>query len=49
MIYDTMQYVFKMDVVDLGPLSLKEAVVETDEGLHAGQDYGKALGLKFGA
>jgi flavodoxin len=49
MIYDTMQYVFKMDVVDLGPLSLKEAIVETDEGLRAGQDYGKALGQKFGS
>jgi flavorubredoxin len=49
MIYDTMQYVFKMDVVDLGPLSLKEAVVDTDEGMRAGQDYGKALGQKFGS
>lgn len=49
MIYDTMKYVFKMDVVDLGPLSLKEAVVETGEGLRAGQDYGKALGQKFGS
>jgi flavodoxin len=49
MIYDTMQYVFKMDVVDLGPLSLKEAVVDTDEGMRGGQDYGKALGQKFGS
>ena len=49
MIYDTMQYVFKMDMVDLGPLDLKEATIETQEGLRACQDYGKAVGKKLGA
>jgi flavodoxin len=48
MIFDTMQYVFKMDTVDLGALNLKEAVVETAEGMRACQDYGKAVGQKFG-
>ncbi len=47
MIYDTMQYVFKMDTVDLGALNLKEAVVETAEGMRACQDYGKAVAQKF--
>ena len=47
MIFDTMQFVFKMDMVDLGALSLKEAVVGTEEGLRAGQGYGKAVGEKF--
>jgi flavodoxin len=47
MLFDTMLYVFKMDTVDLGPLSLKEAVVGTQEGTKACQDYGKALGAKF--
>ena len=47
MIYDTMQYVFKMDMVDLGPLDLKEATIETQEGLRACQDYGKAVGKKL--
>ena len=47
MIFDTMQFVFKMDMVDLGALSLKEAVVGTKDGLRAGQDYGKAVGQKF--
>ena len=47
MVYDTMQHVFKMDVVDLGPLSLKEAILETREGMRACQDYGKAIGEKF--
>ena len=49
MIFDTMNYVFKMDMVDIGALSLKDAVLETDEGLKACQDYGKAVGQKFGS
>jgi flavodoxin len=47
MIYDTMLYVFKMDMVDLGALDLKEHLLETDEGILACQDYGKAIGQKF--
>jgi flavorubredoxin len=47
MIYDTMLHVFKMDMVDLGALDLKEQVLETDEGLRACQQYGKAIGEKF--
>ncbi len=47
MIFDTMQHVFKMDTVELGPLSITEAMLETDEGLKACQDYGKAVGEKF--
>lgn len=47
MIYDTMLHVFKMDMVDLGALDLKEQILETDEGLRACQHYGKAIGQKF--
>jgi len=47
MIYDTMLYVFKMDMVDLGALDLKEQALETDDGTRACQDYGKAIGQKF--
>ncbi len=47
MIYDTMLHVFKMDMVDLGALDLKEQVIETDEGLRACQDYGKAVSQKL--
>ncbi len=47
MIYDTMQHVFKMDVTELGPLNLTEAMMETDEGTKACQQYGKALAEKF--
>ena len=47
MIFDTMQYVFKMDMVDLGALNLKEHVIDTQEGIKACQDYGKAIGAKL--
>ncbi|MDA8404116.1 MAG: flavodoxin domain-containing protein [Desulfobacteraceae bacterium] len=47
MVFDTMLHVFKMDMVDLGPLILKEAVIPTQEGAKACQDYGKAIGNKF--
>jgi len=47
MIFETMQHVFKMDVIDLGPLNLTESMMNTDEGLKACQQYGKALSQKF--
>ncbi len=48
MIYDTMMHVFKMDMTDLGALNLTEIVVESDEGMKACQNYGKAVGEKIG-
>jgi flavodoxin len=48
MIFDTMQHVFKMDMVDLGSLNLKEMVIDTQEGIKACQDYGKAVAAKLG-
>jgi flavorubredoxin len=47
MIFDTMQYVFKMEMVNLGPLNLKEHTIDTPDGLRACQDYGKAIGQMF--
>ncbi|MBN2032824.1 MAG: flavodoxin domain-containing protein [Deltaproteobacteria bacterium] len=47
MVFDTMKFVFKMDTVDLGALSLKEAVVDKPDGTKACQDYGRAVGQKF--
>ena len=47
MIFDTMQHVFKMDTLDLGPLNLTEAMMESDEGARACQQYGKALTEKL--
>ncbi len=46
LIFDTMEYVFKMDMVDLGPFKLTEDKVETDEGLRNCQHYGKAVAEK---
>ncbi len=47
MIFDTMQYVFKMDTLDLGPLNLTEGIMKTDEGTLACQQYGKAMAEKL--
>ncbi len=48
-ILDTMQYVYKMQPFELSAFKLKEAVVETAEGMRACQDYGKVFGEKLGA
>jgi flavodoxin len=48
MLFDTMMHVFKMDMTTLGPLKLTEAMVNTPEGIKAGQDYGKAIGEQLG-
>ena len=45
---DTMEHVFKMDMAGLGPLSMEERVVGTDDGMHACQQFGRALGERAG-
>jgi flavodoxin len=47
MLFDTMQHVFKMDMVSLGPLNLREQVLNSADGQRACQDYGKAVGKMF--
>ena len=47
MIFETMEFVFKMDMVDLGSFNLLEHLVETREGMKSCHDYGKALGDKL--
>ncbi len=47
-IFDTMQYVYKMQPCELGSFKLKEAIVETKEGMRACQDYGRVFGEKLG-
>lgn len=47
-IFDTMQYVYKMEPFELGPFNLKEAALETAEGQRACQDYGRVFGEKLG-
>jgi flavodoxin len=48
MIFDTMQYVFKMEPFELGPFNLVENKVATKEGMRACQDYGRVFGEKLG-
>ncbi len=40
-IFDTMEFVYKMNMTSLGPLSLKEIQVVTREGMSACHDYAK--------
>lgn len=49
LIFDTMENVFKMDMVNLGSFNLVEDLIGKDEGLRACQGYGKAIGEKLGA
>ena len=46
-IFDTMQYVYKMVPFELGSFNLKEAVIETGEGMRSCQDYGRVFGEKL--
>ncbi len=48
-VFDTMQYVYRMQPFELGSFKLKEAIVETAEGARACQDYGKVFGEKLRA
>jgi len=43
LIFDTMEFVFKMKVTDLGSFNLLENLVHSGEGLKACHDYGKAV------
>ena len=43
-IFDTMQHVFKMKAFKLSSFNLKEASIETSDGMRACQDYGRVFG-----
>ena len=45
-IFDTMQYVYNMEPFELGSFNLKEAAIETSEGMRSCQDYGRVFGEK---
>jgi flavodoxin len=47
-VLDTMQYVFNMEPFELGPFNLKDAILESSEGMRACQDYGRVFGEKLG-
>jgi flavodoxin len=44
LIFDTMEYVFKMKMTSLGSFNMKEDIIPTGEGIRACQDYGKGIG-----
>ena len=46
-IFDTMQYVYKMRPCELGSFNHKEAVVETSEGMRSCQDYEEPLAISL--
>jgi len=48
MVFETMQHVYKMDVIDLGPLNLTEGLMKTDEGMRACHHYAKGVCEKLG-
>ena len=48
-IFDTMENVYKMNVVDLGSFNLLEHLIEGMDGMKACQEYGKAVAKKLGA
>jgi flavodoxin len=47
-IFDTMEHVLKMDMIDLGAFNLKEHLIGTMDGIRACQAYGKGLSEKVG-
>jgi flavodoxin len=47
-IFDTMEFVFKMNMTNLGSFLLKEEMVDHMEGRRACQDYGKVIGEMLG-
>lgn len=47
LILETMEYVFKMEPFELSSFNLKEALVDTPDGLKACQDYGRTFGQKL--
>ena len=46
-IYETMEFVFKMDMSHLGSFNLKEHLIGAPDGPRACQDYGKGVTSKF--
>ncbi len=48
-IFDTMQYVFNMNMTDMGSFNLKEGMMDKAEGMKACQDYGKVVAEKLTA
>ncbi len=46
-IFDTMEHVYRMNMTSLGPLSLKESQVVSQEGMKACHDYARDFGKRL--
>jgi len=46
-IFDTMEHVFKMNMVSLGSFNMKEHIISTIDGLRACQSYGKGIAAQM--
>jgi len=44
LLFDTMEYIFKMKPFSLGPFKLVEDIISTPQGIRACQDYGRNFG-----
>lgn len=47
LILETMEYVFKMEHFELGSFNMKESLIDTPDGMHACQEYGKTFAQKL--
>ena len=47
-LHETMEHVFRMNMLDMGPLKLEERVVDTEEGMRTCQQFGRSLGERAG-
>ena len=47
LILETMQYVYKMEPFELSSFNMKEALIDTPDGIRACQDYGRVFGEKL--
>lgn len=47
-LHDTMNHVFKMNMLDMGPLKMEERFVNTDEGMRTCQQFGRSIGERAG-
>ena len=48
-IFDSLEKACKMEPFELGPFNLQEDIIETSDGMHSCQDYGKVFGQKLGS
>ena len=46
-IHNTLAYVFRMNMMEIGPFNVKEQILDSDRGAQPCRNYGKAVGGKL--